>query len=83
MYFMARETMHIKYGVMWLLHLHSRSSTFHIERTHQVSGQIETWKLLMHAIKIKNELEAFNGQKHDNLKNSKTKMKIQANIDLH
>jgi hypothetical protein len=74
MYFMARKkTMHIKYGVMWLLHLCCRSSTFHIERTHQVSGQIETWKLLMHTIKIKNELEAFNGHKHDNFKNSKNK----------
>ena len=37
----------------------------------------------MHAIKIKNELETFNGQKHDNLKNSKTKIKFEANKDLH
>ena len=58
-------------------------NTFHIERRHQVSGQIETWKLLMHAIKIKNELETFNGQKHDNLKNSKTKIKFEANRYLH
>ena len=37
----------------------------------------------MHAIKIKNELEKFNGQKHDNLKNIKTKIKFEANRDLH
>ena len=30
----------------------------------------------MHTIKIKNELEAFNGQKHDNFKNSKTEIKV-------
>ena len=54
------------WGCVALLHLLSRSSTFHIERAPQTSGlwtvKLKRVKFLMHAIKIKMNLKASMGK---------------------
>ena len=80
MYFIAWKTMHIKYGVMLLLHLLT-------DLPHSISNikqavKLKREKFLMCAIKIKNELETFNRQMHDILKNSGTKIKVSKNWDI-
>ena len=75
-FYSLRDNAYKIWGYIVVTSLH-RSSTFHIEiLVNQAAVKLKRENCLMPTIKIKNYLETFNWQMHDNLKKSTNKISI-------